>query len=305
MASDRCAILDHGSAAASATRRTASGRYHPRVTAAPSPSDPAAPPPGAAQRLLLGGRSDLLVREEPLLLVVHGQQLLTMRTPGRDEDLALGFLLGEGIIGAAAEVRSLVFQQGDAAQQRADELQVSLSQPPDARMQGRLARTHEIRSSCGVCGLADPQQVLEDTPPLLPGVPQVDRLLLPRLVEELQRRQQLFAATGGCHGALIAGADGAVFGFAEDVGRHNALDKAIGQAARSHGDLGRAIAVLSGRGGYDLVIKCLRVRIPVIASVSAPSALAFDLCAAAGATLLGFVRGSQSVVYCDGGVRLR
>lgn len=246
------------------------------------------------------GRVDALVREEPLLLVIHGQQLLTMRTPGCDEDLALGFLLGEGIVPTFDAVRSLDFVPGDPDAQRADELHVALLRPPDAVVRGRLARTHEIRSSCGVCGLADPHQVLEGTPPLLPGTPRLPRTRLPRLVALLQQHQPLFAATGGCHAAVLANVEANALGAGEDVGRHNALDKAIGAAARAGADLSRAIAVLSGRAGYDLVIKCLRVRIPIVVSVSAPSALAFELCQNAGATLVGFARGDRAVVYHDG-----
>jgi FdhD protein len=257
-----------------------------------------ADPLGAARRRRAGGSDDLLVREEPLLLVVHDQQLLTMRTPGRDEDLALGFLLGEGIVADAAAVAAMELRPGDADCQRVDELHVTLARAPDTRVKARLARTHEIRASCGVCGLADPDTMLEGTPPLLPGVPRLPRERLTALVAELQRRQELFAATGGCHGALVATADGPVFGMAEDVGRHNALDKAIGQAARAGVDFTQCIAVLSGRAGYDLVVKCLRVRLPVVVSVSAPSSLAYDLCAAAGATLVGFARGERLQVYC-------
>jgi FdhD protein len=247
---------------------------------------------------LASGRDDLLVREEPLLLVVHGQQLLTMRTPGRDEDLAVGFLLGEGIVQAASAVAAMQAVAGDAEAQRADELRVTLRAAPDALTRSRLQRTHEIRSSCGACGLADAQTILEATPPLLPGVPKVPAALVHTLVDGLRARQQLFAATGGCHGAVIATADGTVLGFGEDVGRHNALDKAIGQAARAGADLTHAVAILSGRAGFDLVVKCLRVRLPVIVSVSAPSALAFDLCQSAGATLVGFARGERHEVYC-------
>jgi FdhD protein len=257
-----------------------------------------AEPAGAAERTLCSGARDLLVREEPLVLDVHGQQLLTMRTPGQDADLALGFLLGEGIVEHANDVGSIALRPGNTSEPRTDEVQITLARGPDARVRGRLARTHEIRSSCGICGLADPQQILEGTPPLLPGVPKLRSKLVPRLVELLQQHQPLFAATGGCHGALLATADCRVLGHGEDIGRHNALDKAIGMAARAGADLAHAIAVLSGRAGYDLVVKCLRVRIPILISVSAPSSLAFDLCSAAGATLLGFARGTQSKVYC-------
>lgn len=255
-------------------------------------------PTGAARRRLADGRDDRLVREEPLLLVVHGQQLLTMRTPGRDEDLAVGFLLGEGIVAAAGEVRSLVAVPARDESRDVDEVRVELHSAPAGRAQARLARTHEIRASCGVCGASDASAILEGAPPLLPGVPKLDVGRIHALVAELQRRQVLFATTGGCHGALVATTDGAVAGFAEDVGRHNALDKAIGEAARAGTDLSRCVAILSGRAGYDLVVKCLRVRIAVIVSVSAPSSLAFDLCAAAGATLVGFARGERFVAYC-------
>src|SRR5262245_26521671 len=100
---------------------------------------PPEPPAGAAARRLADGRSDLLVREEPLLLVIHGQQLLTMRTPGRDEDLALGFLLGEGIVAAPQQVQAMRAAAGDAAAQRADELHVELQQEPDPLVRSRLA----------------------------------------------------------------------------------------------------------------------------------------------------------------------
>ena len=261
-------------------------------------TDPAQEPPaGAARRRLADGRDDLLVREEPLLLVIHGQQLLTMRTPGRDEDLALGFLLGEGIVQDPSEALTMHAAAGDAEAQRADELHVTLRHTPDPLVRSRLARTHEIRSSCGVCGLADPASILEGTPPLLPGVPKVPAARLRELVGQLRTRQPLFLATGGCHGALVANRDGHVCGHGEDVGRHNALDKAIGQAARAGTDLGSAIAILSGRAGFDLVVKCLRVRIPIVVSVSAPSALAFDLCERAGATLVGFARGERLQIY--------
>ena len=268
------------------------------------PSDGDGLPTGASNRRLHGGQSDALVREEPLLLVIHGQQLLTMRTPGHDQLLGLGFLLGEGIIATKDDVASLSLVAGDRDEQRPDELHVTLTHAPDSEVRKRLARTHEIRSSCGVCGLTDPEQILEGTDPLLPGVPRIPRTRISELLAELERRQKLFRHTGGSHGALVADSSGNVLGFGEDVGRHNALDKAIGEATNAGADLAQAIAVLSGRAGYDLVVKCLRVRLPVIVSVSAPSTLAFELCEAAGATLVGFARGEDHRIYCDGSHRI-
>ncbi|MCA8974138.1 MAG: formate dehydrogenase accessory sulfurtransferase FdhD [Planctomycetes bacterium] len=255
-------------------------------------------PEGAHERRLASGQADRLVREEPLLLVIDGQQLLTMRTPGHDHDLALGFLLGEGIVRTRHDVADMKVHAGDPALQQAEELHVTFAHRPGELQRSRLVRTHEIRSSCGVCGVADPATILDGTPALLPGVPKVGRAMIGALVETLRRRQDLFAATGGSHGALIAGPGGEVRGFGEDVGRHNALDKAIGEAARSDTEFCNCIAVLSGRAGFDLVVKCLRVQIPIVVSVSAPSALAFDLCHGAGATLIGFARGDRQQVYC-------
>jgi FdhD protein len=172
---------------------------------------------------------------------------VTMRTPGRDEDLALGFLLGEGIAGSAADVARIELRVGDAAAGRADEAHVTLTKAPDAAVRAALTRTHEIRSSCGICGVADVQAMLDRTPPLLPGVPQLTHAAVTRHVAALQQTQELFLRTGGCHGALVVDAGGRMLGAGEDVGRHNALDKAIGAAARGGADLARAIAVLSGR----------------------------------------------------------
>jgi FdhD protein len=260
-----------------------------------------APVEGAARRTLGDGCADWLVREEPLLVRVHGQQLLTMRTPGRDEDLAVGFLLGEGVIDAPADVVETRTARGDGETLTPDAIDVVLADPTDARIRGRLTRTHEIRASCGVCGLTDPDELLEDLQPLLPGVPRLDVEAIADRRRRFEEAQPLFARTGGCHAATVFGPDGELWGAAEDVGRHNALDKAIGQAARAGRPLSRGAVMLSGRAGFDLVLKCLRARVPVILSVSAASALSFDLCRTAGATLVGFVRPGRHKVYWDAG----
>ncbi|HLU39670.1 MAG TPA: formate dehydrogenase accessory sulfurtransferase FdhD [Planctomycetota bacterium] len=249
------------------------------------------------RRTLADGSDDELIREEPLLIAAGGAEVLTMRTPGRDEDLALGFLLSEGVIPSAAAVTGMHATPGDPAARTPDRIDVALTGVDAAHVRGRLTRTHEIRTSCGACGLTDVDTLLEGAPPCLAGVPKVTHALLQRLRADFEARQELFARTGACHGAALYDGHGTLLGFAEDVGRHNALDKAIGQAARGGAALRRAIALLSGRAGYDLVLKCLRLGVPVILSVSAPSALGFDLCHAAGATLVGFLRQDRAKVY--------
>jgi FdhD protein len=266
---------------------------------APEPA-PLLPDPGSAARALDDGTLEELVREEPLVIEVGEQRVVTMRTPGQDRDLAIGFLLGEGVVDHASAVTGEAFVPGDAGERRADHITITVA-PRRARVTGRLTRTHEIRSSCGICGLVDADELLEDLPPLLPGVPAISEARIERLRSRFESTQHLFHRTGACHGAELFGPDDASWGRGEDVGRHNALDKAIGAAARAGHDLAHATAMLSGRAGFDLVVKCLRLRIPIIMSVSAASALSFDMCRAAGATLIGFVRPGRSKVYLAGG----
>ena len=149
--------------------------------------------------------------------------------------------------------------------------------------------------------MTDVDAILEETPPLLPRSPRLARDRIPKLLEQFEQLQVQFRATGACHGAGLFTPDGELLGHGEDVGRHNALDKAIGVAVRSGHELARAVALLSGRAGFDLVLKCLRLRIAIILSVSAPSAMSFDMCKAAGATLVGFVRQGRHKVYWDSG----
>lgn len=257
-------------------------------------------PAGACERTLADGSRDWLIREEPLVLEVAGREVLTMRTPGDDEHLALGFLLTEGAVERAADIAGCRSIPGAPAEGRADRLVVEAAVEPD-RLRRQLTRSHEIRSSCGICGLADPAELLDDLRPLLPGTPRLPRGKIAELRETFEGGQALFARTGAAHAAAVFAADGTLLGKGEDVGRHNALDKAVGAAARAGAELSRSIAMLSGRAGFDLVLKCMRVRIPMVLSVSAPSAHSHDLCLAAGATLVGFVRADRMQVYTDGG----
>jgi FdhD protein len=263
-------------------------------------SAPSGELPGLAR---VGG--DWVVREEPLLVEVDGERLLTMRTPGDDEALALGFLLGEGVVTSPAEVLEVVAVPASADKPEAacDVVRVRLAEPARARgSSGLLARAHEIRASCGLCGRASAEGLVAGLPTLEPGKPRVALASLAGMVRSLEAGQELFKKTGGCHGAALFSAEGALWSLAEDVGRHNALDKAIGKAAREGRDLRAAVAILSGRGGFELVLKALRVGIAVTASVSAASSLAIEIVEESGGTLVGFVRGAHAPrVYADDG----
>jgi FdhD protein len=260
--------------------------------------------PGLA-RVAIEGGEEWLVREEPLLIEVEGERVLTMRTPGEDEALALGFLLGEGVLRSLDEVRDVTLVPASAERPEAaiDVVRVRLVDPGRAKgSSGLLARAHEIRASCGLCGRTSGEGLTKGIAPLAPGTPRLAKAALKDMVRALTARQERFQKTGGCHAAGIFSASGALLAFAEDVGRHNALDKAIGLAARERFDMKEAVLVLSGRGGFELLLKALRVGIAVVASVSASSSLAVEIAEEAGATLVGFVREAQPLrVYTDDG----
>ncbi|WP_250291809.1 formate dehydrogenase accessory sulfurtransferase FdhD [Frankia sp. CiP1_Cm_nod1] len=255
-----------------------------------------------------GGRTarpDSIAGEEPLELRVAGRPLVvTMRTPGHDVDLAFGFLTGEGIIGAGSDVLGMRYcagtdeQDGQAHQQTYNVLDIALAPtvpPPDAS----LRRAFYTSSSCGLCGRASIEGVrlrgrftVEDDPLVL-----CPRVVL-ALPERLRAAQKVFASTGGLHAAGIADAAGNLLVVREDVGRHNAVDKAVGHAVREGAlPLRGRVLVVSGRASFELVQKALLAGIPALVAVSAPSSLAVELAADAGMTLIGFVRGDSMNVY--------
>jgi FdhD protein len=249
-------------------------------------------------------RGDRVVGEEPLEIRAAGPGqdpvavAVTMRTPGNEDELAVGFLKTEGLIDGPEIVR---IEAGDPADmnQPDDRVTVRLARAFDASV---VAERHFVATaSCGICGKASLDEVALRAEPIPGGSPVVSRTILLALPDALRATQAAFDETGGLHASALFTPRGELLVVREDVGRHNALDKAIGQAARSGADLGAAIAILSGRAGYDLVVKALRVRIPIVVSVSAPSSLAFDLCEGAGATLVGFARGDRLQVYTGAG----
>ncbi|MEZ5118087.1 MAG: formate dehydrogenase accessory sulfurtransferase FdhD [Candidatus Nanopelagicales bacterium] len=235
--------------------------------------------------------------EQPVELRVAGAPTtVTMRTPGDDIDLALGWLVSEGCVRAAADVLSVRERAMGEDDERAASVEVTLAPGVPAP----LARAYPVTSACGVCGSDAADAVLARSGWPVAGVaPQVDPEVLATLPERLARDQATFARTGGLHAAGLFRLDGGdTVVVREDVGRHNAVDKVVGVALRE-GLLPAADCALqvSGRASFELVQKAVMAGIPVLAAVSAPSSLAVELARSAGLTLVGFVRDGSFTVY--------
>jgi FdhD protein len=253
---------------------------------------------------LRDGRSsrtrDAVAVEEPLEIRLEGEQVaVTMRTPGRGEDaeLAIGFLAGEGIIDPA-EVAAAV-----ECRPEADGGVIDVKLRPGAGPRSGWQRNFYATSSCGICGKASIEAVRIAAPPVAEG-PSLAADLIAALPERLRRSQRVFEKTGGLHAAGLFSAGGELQVLREDVGRHNAVDKAIGRALMKraetrNGDGSPFAAVLqvSGRASFELVQKALIAQIPIVAAVSAPSSLAVRLAKESNMTLVGFSRKTGFNVY--------
>lgn len=253
-------------------------------------------------------RRDTLVTEEPLEVRLDlgagpTPVAVTMRTPGEDFALAAGLLVGEGIIREPAEIDTIDYCT-DVDEQRYNVVTVTASpaNPPDL---GRLERRGTMSSACGVCGKTSLESItLLGVPPLKPG-PTLDVDVLYELPGRLRAAQETFAATGGLHAAGLFTTDGELVGVAEDVGRHNAVDKVIGAALLAGRlPLSEHVLMVSGRAGFEIAQKAVVAGVPVLAAVSAPSSLAVDVAAEFGLTLVGFVRERRCNVY-SGAERVR
>ena len=239
---------------------------------------------GMIATVLRDGERDEVAVEEPLEIRVDGVPLtVTMRTPGHDEELALGFLYGEGLIGE-------VHAAGPTDDFAANTVEV---QGPLARDPGE--RRFYTTSSCGVCGKGALEQVAVHAPPAGPG-PHVDRALLAALPEQL--RQPTFERTGGLHATGLFTAGGELVIVREDVGRHNAMDKVIGRALlEGLLPLAADILCVSGRLSFELVQKVAVAGAPILVGVGAPSSLAIGLAADRAMTLGGFARRGWINIY--------
>ena len=245
-------------------------------------------------------RTDTLATEEPLEIRVQGpgqdmvQVAVTMRTPGGDFELACGFLFTEGLI-VPGEVRRVAYCDNlPGEEQRYNVVSVTLARPFDAE---RLRRNFYANSSCGVCGKAALEDVEVRCEPVASG-PEVALALIVRLPDRLREAQTVFERTGGLHAAGLFSAEGEVLAVREDVGRHNAVDKVIGERYLA-GEVPASGTILqvSGRASFEIVQKAAVAGIPIVSAVSAPSSLAVEAAERFGMTLVGFVRDGRANVY--------
>jgi FdhD protein len=253
----------------------------------------ALPPPYSAARVEVarlpqGERArDMVAVEEPLEIRIGGEPVaVTMRTPGHDEELALGFCLSEGLVPEDAtptedfaantvEVRAPAFDPA------------------------RLRRSFYTTSSCGVCGKGALEAVAVEAPRVESRL-RVPAVLVAALPEQLRAAQAAFAATGGLHATGLFDADGRLLCAREDVGRHNAMDKVVGWAFRGGLlPLAESILCVSGRLSFELVQKAAVAGCPLLVAVGAPSSLAIELAEDRGITICGFVRGGRVNVYSE------
>jgi len=239
---------------------------------------------------------DRLVVEEPLEIRLAGEPYqVLMRLPGLEKELALGFLFTEGIIRTLAEVTSVqLVGSGTDPLLPAKAVDVMLTR----KAMNRRSRRHlEVAySSCGRGIKETVAEIRRQVPPVASGFTLNPEELL-GLMARLPDAQAVFKATGGTHAVALASPDGSVFLSAEDVGRHNAMDKAVGRALLEKRDFGGLVALLSGRLSFEMALKAARAGLPVLAGVSAPTSLAVELAQELNLTLVGFVRGESLNIY--------
>lgn len=234
-----------------------------------------------------GETQDVVAVEEPLEIRINGVPVaVTMRTPGHDEELALGFALSEGLRPERARVP-------DDLAANTVELDAPGFDP------ARLARSFYTSSSCGVCGKGALEAVAVEAPRIGSGLT-ISAKVVAALPDQLRAAQPAFEATGGIHATGLFDEHGTLLCLREDVGRHNALDKVIGWAFRAGLlPLDRSILCVSGRLSFELVQKAAVAGCPLLVAVGAPSSLAIELARDRGVTLCGFVRGGRLNLYSE------
>ena len=245
-------------------------------------------------------RPDKLVTEEPMEIRVHGPGqepdalAVTMRTPGNDFELAVGFCATEGILRSVTDLDSVAYCLAGEGEQEYNVVTVKLRHWVDLRGH---ERTFAANASCGLCGKTSLDQVEQQCPPVGTG-PVVTRSVIATLPNRLRDAQDVFDVTGGLHATARFTVRGELIALREDVGRHNALDKLIGHAlVEGQLPVANDVLMVSGRVSFEIVQKAAMAGIPVICAVSAPSSLAVEAANRLGQTLVGFVRGDTANIY--------
>src|SRR5215470_1766730 len=243
---------------------------------------------------------DRAATEEPLEVRLHNKPFaVIMRTPGADRELAAGFLLAEGVLKSADDLGTLEYCTDPGAEHPENIINASLMNGSADALDRLLADRRNVttNSSCGMCGRLTIDSLRADAPALVvPWTISADTLV--EIPDRLRRAQSVFEETGGLHAAGLFTREGRLETVAEDVGRHNAVDKVIGRMLMQERlPLTGSLLFVSGRTSFEIVQKAFLAGIPVVAAVSAPSSLAIDLADECGITLIGFLRGSNFNIY--------
>jgi FdhD protein len=241
---------------------------------------------------------DDVAAEEPLEIRVGGSVLtITMRTPGDDFELAAGFLHAEGVVNRRDDIVRIAYGRAPDGQSSGNVVEVTLQRdvPVDV---GAFERHVVAAAGCGICGRTSIAVVrAREAPPPNPHFT-IDPTVLTRLPAILRSAQRVFGLTGGLHAAGLFDGNGTLALVREDIGRHNAVDKVIGDSLlQGHLPLRERLLLVSGRGGFEIVQKAIVAGVPILASVSAPSSLAVQMARDGGLTLVGFLREQRFVVY--------
>ena len=238
--------------------------------------------------------ADDVAREEPLEIRARGRAVsVTMRTPGHDAELAVGFLLSEGLVRRREDVLNVEHCDRNES---GNLLNVLLA--PDVYVDfEKLTRHVFASSSCGLCGRATIESLRGQFPPIGGDDVHVDPAALLAMPDAMRAAQNTFDKTGGLHAAALFTPAGELIVLREDVGRHNATDKVLGHALLNGIDSGAHVLLVSGRVSFEIVQKALAARVAVIAAVSAPSSLAIDFARESNQTLIGFLRPGRMNVY--------
>src|SRR5262245_33996339 len=252
---------------------------------------------------------DRVVVEAPLEIRLHGRSFaVIMRTPGADRELAAGFLFSERVLKSADDLGTIEYctdpvrREADATADSAaaeNIINVTLAGRTSADVEALVAvrRRTRTNSSCGLCGRRTIESLQVDVERVADSG-RVAPAIVSSVPQRLRQMQSVFDETGGLHAAGLFTTDGRLIGCAEDVGRHNAVDKVIGRMIMADAlPLRDRLLFVSGRSSFEIVQKALLAGIPIVASVSAPSSLAIELAHETGITLLGFVRGTDFNIY--------